>query len=49
MVLGMALVAQGKNPEAVDAFGKASGANDQKIAHLWTLYAQRKYGATPTK
>jgi hypothetical protein len=49
MVLGMALAAQGKNPDAVAAFAKVPGANDQKIAHLWTLYAQRKYGATPTK
>jgi hypothetical protein len=48
MVLGMALVAQGKNADAVAAFAKVTGANDQKIAHLWTLYAQRKYGAAPT-
>ncbi len=47
MVLGMALAAQGKNADAAAAFAKVSGANDQKIAHLWTLYVQRKYGAAP--
>jgi tetratricopeptide (TPR) repeat protein len=47
MVLGMALTAEGKNADAVQAFAKVSGANDQKIAHLWTLYDQRKYGAAP--
>jgi hypothetical protein len=47
MVLGMAQVAQGKNADAAATFAKVSGANDQKIAHLWTLYAQRKYGAAP--
>ena len=47
MVLGMSLAAEGKNAEAVAAFAKVTNANDQKIAHLWTLYTQRKYGATP--
>jgi Flp pilus assembly protein TadD len=44
MLLGMSLARQGKNAEAVDVFSKVGGnANEQKIAHLWTLYAQRKY------
>lgn len=48
MVLGMSLAMQGKNAEAVDVLSKVGGnANDQKIAHLWTIYAQRKY-TTPT-
>jgi len=42
MVLGMSLSAQGKNAEAADAFSKASGPVGGKIAHLWTLYTQRK-------
>jgi hypothetical protein len=46
LVLGMSLAMQGKNPEAVDALSKVSGNGAAaKIAHLWTLYAQRKYGA----
>jgi len=49
MVLGMALARQGKNAEAIDVFSKVGGnANEQKIAHLWTLYCQRKY-TTPQK
>lgn len=49
MVLGMSLAMQGKNAEAVDALSKVGGnANDRKIAHLWTLYAQRKYKAAAT-
>jgi hypothetical protein len=48
MVLGMVLIGEGKNAEASAAFAKAGGgANMQAIAHLWTLYAERKYGATP--
>ena len=48
MVLGMALAGEGKNPDAADAFSHVGGgANMQGIAHLWTLYAQRKYGSTP--
>lgn len=44
LLLGMALAMQGKNPEAVDALSKVSGSGGAaKIAHLWTLYAQRKY------
>lgn len=44
MLLGMSLAMQGKNAEAADTFSKVGGnANDQKIAHLWTLYATRKY------
>jgi tetratricopeptide (TPR) repeat protein len=49
MLLGMSLTLQGKNADAVDVFSKVGGnANDKKIAHLWTLYAQRKY-TTPQK
>ena len=49
MVLGMALAREGKNADAAAAFSKVAGnANDQKIAHLWTLYAQRKYTAAAT-
>jgi hypothetical protein len=48
MVLGMALARQGKNAEAVQVFSNVGGnAISKKIAHLWTLYAQRKYGAAP--
>jgi tetratricopeptide (TPR) repeat protein len=48
MVLGMALAGEGKSADAADAFSHVGGgANMQGIAHLWTLYAQRKYGATP--
>ncbi len=46
LVLGMALIGEGKNTEAVEAFSHVTGNPIQeKIAHLWTLYAQRKYGA----
>jgi hypothetical protein len=46
MLLGMSLARQGKNADAADAFSKVSGnGNEQKIAHLWTLYVQRKYSA----
>jgi len=45
LVLGMSLVNQGKNADAVDAFSHVTGnVIAEKIAHLWTLYAQRKYG-----
>lgn len=48
MVLGMSLVGEGKAADASAAFAKVGGsANNQAIAHLWTLYAERKYGATP--
>jgi hypothetical protein len=48
MVLGMSLAGEGKNTEAAAAFAKVDGsANNQAIAHLWTLYAERKYGSTP--
>jgi len=50
MVLGMALAQQGKNADAAAEFAKVSGnATEMKIAHLWTIYAQRQYGATPAK
>jgi tetratricopeptide (TPR) repeat protein len=46
MVLGMSLARENKNTEAAEAFSKVGGnANEQKGAHLWTLYVQRKYGA----
>jgi hypothetical protein len=43
MVLGMSLVAQDKNDEAIQTLGQVKG-NDgrMKAAHLWTLYAQAK-------
>lgn len=44
MILGVSLAGEGKNAEAADAFSKVGGnASWQKIAHLWTIYAQRKY------
>jgi len=50
MMLGMSLAQQGKNADAAAAFAKVSGnANEMKVAHLWTIYAQRQYGATPAK
>jgi hypothetical protein len=43
MILGMALVAQGKNDEAIQTLGEVTGnAGRMKAAHLWTLYAQAK-------
>ncbi|HTT98789.1 MAG TPA: tetratricopeptide repeat protein [Rhizomicrobium sp.] len=49
MMLGMTLAQQGKNADAAAAFAKVSGnANEMKVAHLWTLYATRTYGAAPT-
>jgi tetratricopeptide (TPR) repeat protein len=43
MILGMALVAQGKNDDAIAAFGQVSGSEGRnKAAHLWSLYAQAK-------
>jgi len=47
LILGEALAAQGKNAEALDALSKVSGGATGAAAHLWTLYAQRKYGSTP--
>lgn len=48
MVLGMALTGEGKSADAAAAFAKAGGsANNTAIAHLWSLYAERKYGSTP--
>lgn len=44
LVLGMSLAMQAKNAEAADALAKVSGSGAaSKIAHLWTLYVQRKY------
>jgi tetratricopeptide (TPR) repeat protein len=49
MVLGMSLAREGKNADAAATFAKVAGsANDQKIAHLWTLYVQRKYTTAAT-
>jgi len=49
MVLGMSLAQQGKNSDAAAEFAKVNGnANVTKIAHLWTVYATRQYGAAPT-
>jgi hypothetical protein len=42
LVLGESLAMQGKNADALAAFGKASTPAAQKAAHLWTLYLQRK-------
>jgi tetratricopeptide (TPR) repeat protein len=45
MVLGMALTAQGKNAEALQVLGQVKGSPAiEKVAHVWTLYAGRKYG-----
>jgi hypothetical protein len=43
MVLGMSLVAQGKNDEGLQVLGQVTG-NDgrKKAAHLWSVYAQAK-------
>jgi len=45
LILGMALVAQGKYDEAIQTLAQVDG-NDaaRKTAHLWTLYAQIKKG-----
>jgi hypothetical protein len=49
MLLGMSLARQGKNEEAIQVFaGMGGNANDKKIAHLWTLYCQRKYTTPAT-
>ncbi len=51
MVLGMALAMQGKNAEAAQTFSQVKGTPAiEKTAHLWSLYAGRKYGgaAAPT-
>jgi len=45
LVLGEALVAQGKNAEGVEALSKVNGGVSGAAAHLWIVYAQRKYGA----
>jgi hypothetical protein len=43
MILGLALVAQGKNDDAIAALGQVSGSEGRsKAAHLWSLYAQAK-------
>ncbi|MBV9992021.1 MAG: hypothetical protein JOZ72_12105 [Alphaproteobacteria bacterium] len=49
MVLGEALAAQGKNAEAVDALSKANAGAWPAIAHLWTVYTQRKYTTATTR
>ncbi len=41
MVLGMALTAEGKYADAVQAFAQVGGNDGQrKIAHVWSVYAQ---------
>ncbi|MBV8976775.1 MAG: hypothetical protein JO261_01555 [Alphaproteobacteria bacterium] len=47
LLLGMALAASGNNAQAVDALSKVNGGPRGAAAHLWSLYAQRKYGSTP--
>jgi hypothetical protein len=48
LILGMALLAQGKYDEAIQTFGQVGGsAAAQKTAHLWSLYAQAKKGSAP--
>ena len=43
MILGLALVAQNKDDDAIAAFGQVSGSEGRnKAAHLWSLYAQAK-------
>ncbi len=48
LLLGAALVAQGKYDEAIQALGQVSGsAAKNKVAHLWSLYAQAKLKKAP--
>jgi uncharacterized cupredoxin-like copper-binding protein len=48
LLVGMTLVAQGRNDEAVQAFAQVAGNPAAlKTAHLWTLYAQAKKGPAP--
>jgi hypothetical protein len=48
MVLGMALTAQGKYTDAVQAFAQVGGSEGQKkIAHVWSVYAQSHAQAAP--
>lgn len=48
LLVGMSLARQGKNQDAEAAFAQVDGgANDKTIAHLWTVYVTRKYGAAP--
>jgi hypothetical protein len=43
MILGMALVEQNKNDDAIAAFAQVSGSEGRtKAAHLWSLYAQAR-------
>ena len=45
LILGMALAREGKNAEAADVLSKIGGNTPNvTIAHLWLVYAQRKYG-----
>ncbi len=49
LVVGMAQAMQGKNDAAVASLAKVTGSGAaSKIAHLWTLYAQRKYTTAAT-
>lgn len=48
LILGMALAAQGKYDDAIQALAQVNGNQAaQKTAHLWTIYAQSKKGAAP--
>lgn len=43
MILGLALVAQGKNDEAITTLDQVSGsANRKRAAQIWSIYAQAK-------
>ncbi|MBV9571504.1 MAG: hypothetical protein JO056_09720 [Alphaproteobacteria bacterium] len=45
LLVGMSQVRQGKNAEAVQTFSSVPGnAAVQKVAHLWSMYAQIKQG-----
>lgn len=47
VLLGSAQAMQGKNAEATATLAKVSGDPFDKVAGLWSLYANRKYGAAP--
>jgi len=44
-LIGMALAMQGNNADALTAFNNVKGASPamMKAAHLWSVYAGRKY------
>ena len=50
ILVGMALVGQNKNAEAVQAFNAVTGNQAAtKTAHLWSLYAQHQVGGNATQ